>query len=76
MPIETARACRDLISGAKLVELDSGIHLIWLSDVIDEITTEIESFVRQAVDSGRDPPGYASQVTVPGISITNTNATS
>jgi DNA-binding SARP family transcriptional activator/pimeloyl-ACP methyl ester carboxylesterase len=45
VPIEAARACRDLIPGAELVELDSDIHLIWLSDVVDEISAQIERFV-------------------------------
>jgi DNA-binding SARP family transcriptional activator/pimeloyl-ACP methyl ester carboxylesterase len=44
-PIEGARVCRDLIPDARLVELDSDIHLIWLSDVIDDITDEIERFI-------------------------------
>jgi pimeloyl-ACP methyl ester carboxylesterase len=48
VPIEAARRRRDLIPGATLVELDSDIHLIWLSDVIDEITREIETFIGQA----------------------------
>ena len=49
-PIEGARICRDLIPGARLVELDSDIHLIWLSDVIEEITDEIEAFVAATVE--------------------------
>ena len=49
MPVEAARSSRDLIPGAELVELDSDIHLIWLSDVIDEITTQIEAFVGPTV---------------------------
>jgi hypothetical protein len=49
IPVEAARECRDLIPGATLVELDSDIHLIWLSDVIDEITSEIEAFIVRAV---------------------------
>jgi pimeloyl-ACP methyl ester carboxylesterase len=48
-PIEGARAVRDLIPGAQLVELDSDIHLIWLSDVVPEITDAIEEFVRANV---------------------------
>jgi class 3 adenylate cyclase len=48
-PIEGARICRDLIPGARLVELDSDVHLIWLSDVIDDITDEIEAFVTATV---------------------------
>jgi pimeloyl-ACP methyl ester carboxylesterase len=48
-PVEGARICRDLIPGARLVELDSDIHLIWLSDVIDDITDAIEDFVVSTV---------------------------
>jgi class 3 adenylate cyclase len=32
-----------------LVELDSDIHLLWLSDVVDDIAREIESFVARTV---------------------------
>ncbi len=49
VPVEAARLSRDLIPGATLVELDSDIHLIWLSDVIDDITNEIETFIAQTV---------------------------
>jgi DNA-binding SARP family transcriptional activator/pimeloyl-ACP methyl ester carboxylesterase len=48
IPVEAARHSRDLIPGATLVELDSDIHLIWLSDVIDEITREIEAFITRS----------------------------
>ncbi len=51
VPIEAARSCRDLIPGAELVELDSDIHLIWLSDVVGEITAQIERFVGRTVPS-------------------------
>jgi DNA-binding SARP family transcriptional activator/pimeloyl-ACP methyl ester carboxylesterase len=47
IPVEAARQSRDLIPGARLVELDTDIHLIWLSDVIDQITREIEAFITQ-----------------------------
>jgi DNA-binding SARP family transcriptional activator/pimeloyl-ACP methyl ester carboxylesterase len=48
VPVEAARDSRDLIPGARLVELDTDIHLIWLSDVVDVITREIEAFVTQS----------------------------
>jgi pimeloyl-ACP methyl ester carboxylesterase len=48
-PIEGARICRDLIPNARLVELDSDVHLIWVSDVIDDITDEIEAFIAATV---------------------------
>jgi DNA-binding SARP family transcriptional activator/pimeloyl-ACP methyl ester carboxylesterase len=53
VPIAAARLMRDLIRGATLVELDSDIHLIWLSDVVDDITTEIEAFIDRAVPSAQ-----------------------
>jgi class 3 adenylate cyclase len=49
VPIEAARLARDLIPGAALVELDSDIHLLWLSDQVDEITQAIEAFIGRAV---------------------------
>jgi DNA-binding SARP family transcriptional activator/pimeloyl-ACP methyl ester carboxylesterase len=45
VPVEAARHCRELIPGSELVELDSDIHLIWLSDVVDEIAREIGAFI-------------------------------
>jgi DNA-binding SARP family transcriptional activator len=45
VPVAAARHCCELIPGATLVELDSDIHLIWLSDVVDEITRAIEAFI-------------------------------
>ena len=49
VPVEAARDMQRHIPGATLVELDSDIHLIWLSDAIDDITREIESFIARAV---------------------------
>jgi pimeloyl-ACP methyl ester carboxylesterase len=51
VPVGAARAMRDEIEGAQLVELDSDIHLIWLSDVIDEATRHIESFISRVADA-------------------------
>jgi DNA-binding SARP family transcriptional activator/pimeloyl-ACP methyl ester carboxylesterase len=45
VPLEAARHCRELIPGSTLVELDSDIHLIWLSDAVDEIAREIGTFI-------------------------------
>ena len=50
-PVEAARLCRDMIRDAQLVELDSDVHLIWLSDVIGEVTAHIERFVGRSVAS-------------------------
>jgi DNA-binding SARP family transcriptional activator/pimeloyl-ACP methyl ester carboxylesterase len=49
VPIDAARYSRDLIPGATLVELDTDIHLLWLSDVVDEIAHEIEDFVARTI---------------------------
>jgi hypothetical protein len=40
---------RDLIPGAQLVELDSDIHAIWISDVIPQATDAIDDFVKTNV---------------------------
>jgi pimeloyl-ACP methyl ester carboxylesterase len=48
-PVEGARLMRDLIPHATLVELDTDIHLIWLSDVVEVITQEIEHFVARSL---------------------------
>ena len=37
------------IPNAKLVELDSADHLIWLTDAIDTMINEIQDFVTNAV---------------------------
>jgi pimeloyl-ACP methyl ester carboxylesterase len=44
-PIAAARAMCAEIEGARLIELDSDIHLIWLSDVVDEAGRHIEDFI-------------------------------
>jgi hypothetical protein len=44
----------DRISGARLIELDSDDHLIWLSDRREQLVDEIEAFVR-ATDSKSGP---------------------
>jgi pimeloyl-ACP methyl ester carboxylesterase len=49
VPIGAARAMRGQIKGAELVELDSDIHLIWLSDVIDEATRHLADFISRAI---------------------------
>jgi DNA-binding SARP family transcriptional activator/pimeloyl-ACP methyl ester carboxylesterase len=48
VPVEAARLAKDVIPDATLIELDSDIHLLWLSDVIDEITHHIERFLDQS----------------------------
>jgi DNA-binding SARP family transcriptional activator/pimeloyl-ACP methyl ester carboxylesterase len=47
VPIEAARLMTEQIPEATLVELDSDIHVMWLSDVIDETTRHIERFLDQ-----------------------------
>jgi DNA-binding SARP family transcriptional activator/pimeloyl-ACP methyl ester carboxylesterase len=64
VPIESARLCNELIPGSRLVELDSDIHLIWLSDVVETITTEIEQFVRRTVVAAPDDTGRVVLATV------------
>src|SRR5207248_11457652 len=44
-PVEAARYMAARIPDAKLVELDSDDHLIWLSDALDVMVDEIQDFV-------------------------------
>ena len=46
-----ARYIADHVRGAEFVGLDSDVHLICVSDVIDELTDAIESFIRRLVHS-------------------------
>jgi DNA-binding SARP family transcriptional activator/pimeloyl-ACP methyl ester carboxylesterase len=48
-PIGGARLMRDLIPGSELVELDSDIHAIWISDVIPQATDAIHDFIKANV---------------------------
>jgi pimeloyl-ACP methyl ester carboxylesterase/DNA-binding SARP family transcriptional activator len=48
-PVERARYMAERITNAKMVELDSADHLIWLSDALDVMTNEIQDFVTGAV---------------------------
>jgi pimeloyl-ACP methyl ester carboxylesterase len=61
VPIEAARLCNELVPDSRLVELDSDIHLLWLSDVVETITDEVERFVEQTV-LGSDGTGAGAVV--------------
>ena len=50
-PVEAARYMAARIPNAKLVELDSADHLIWLTDALDTMVNEIQDFVAGAVPS-------------------------
>ena len=56
VPLAAARFLADHIGDARLVELDSDVHLIWLSDVVDDGTAEIESFLGRLIASGPADP--------------------
>ncbi len=45
VPVGQARYIADRIPGAELVVLDSDVHLICVSDVVDEITEAIDAFI-------------------------------
>jgi pimeloyl-ACP methyl ester carboxylesterase len=49
VPVANARYVADHVRGAEFVGLDSNVHLICVSDVIDELTDAIESFIRRIV---------------------------
>ena len=46
-PVEAARYVAARIPDAKLVELDSADHLIWLTDALDAMVNEIQDFVQR-----------------------------
>lgn len=48
-PVAQARYIADHVPGAEFVGLDSNVHLICVSDVIDELTDAIESFIKRIV---------------------------
>jgi pimeloyl-ACP methyl ester carboxylesterase len=47
VPVTMARYMADRLPGARLVTLDSDIHLMCVSDVVDEIIAEIGAFLRR-----------------------------
>jgi len=49
VPVAQAHYIADHIRGAEFVGLDSDVHLICVSDVIEELTDAIESFIRRIV---------------------------
>ena len=49
MPVAMARYVADHVRGSEFVGLDSDVHLICVSDVIDELTDAIESFIKRLV---------------------------
>jgi hypothetical protein len=48
-PVEAARYMAARIPKAKLVELESADHLIWLTDALDTMINDIQDFVAEAV---------------------------
>jgi pimeloyl-ACP methyl ester carboxylesterase len=49
VPVAHAGYMADHIPRAELVTLDSDVHLICVSDVIDELTDAVEGFLRRVV---------------------------
>jgi DNA-binding SARP family transcriptional activator/pimeloyl-ACP methyl ester carboxylesterase len=49
VPVAAARFMAEQIPGAEFVEVDTDIHVIWLSDRVEEITDELEAFLARAV---------------------------
>ena len=50
-PVQAARYMAGRIANAKLVELESADHLIWLTDALDTMVNEIQDFALGAVPS-------------------------
>jgi pimeloyl-ACP methyl ester carboxylesterase len=55
-PVDAARYSAARIPGAKLVELDSADHLIWLTDALDAMVDEIQDFVGATAAPGPAGP--------------------
>ena len=51
VPSAARRYIAERIAGAEFVALDSDVHLICVSDVIDELADAIESFICRIVHS-------------------------
>jgi pimeloyl-ACP methyl ester carboxylesterase len=49
-PIGMARYMAERIPGAEMVTLDSDVHLICVSDVIEELSDAIEGFFSRVVE--------------------------
>ena len=47
VPVDQGRYVADHIPGAEFVTLDSDVHLICVSDVIDELGQHIRAFLRR-----------------------------
>ena len=50
-PVQAARYMAARIPNAKMVELDSADHLIWLTDSLDAMVNEIQDFAQGAIPS-------------------------
>ena len=56
-PVEAARYMAARIPNAKMVELDSADHLIWLTDALDAMVNEIQDFVQRVAPSDQTDAG-------------------
>jgi hypothetical protein len=45
IPVGAAKLMAQLLPDSTYVELDSDVHMIWLSDVVEQLTSEIMSFL-------------------------------
>jgi DNA-binding SARP family transcriptional activator/pimeloyl-ACP methyl ester carboxylesterase len=57
VPVGQARYMAERIPGAQFVTLDSDVHLICVSDVIEELTDVVGSFVDRIAGQPGDEPG-------------------
>ena len=48
-PVEATRYMARRVPNAKMVEIDSADHLIWLTDALDALVNEIQDFVQSVV---------------------------
>jgi DNA-binding SARP family transcriptional activator/pimeloyl-ACP methyl ester carboxylesterase len=73
VPVGQARYIADHIPGAEFVGLDSDVHLICVSDVIDELTDEIDAFIRRVVPVRSVEKAVVTALVVHGASADSRN---
>jgi DNA-binding SARP family transcriptional activator/pimeloyl-ACP methyl ester carboxylesterase len=73
IPAEAARRMAESMPNAIYAELDSNVHMIWLSDVVEQLTNEIMSFIAHRV---REVPSESVLSTVLCVTGTALNSKS
>jgi hypothetical protein len=69
IPVGAARLMARLIPDSTYVELDSDVHMIWLSDVVEQLTSEIMSFLTHIFATSTGERVLATAVCVTGTAL-------